>query len=179
MQRQEDSVPMWVVGIFLDSATQVPIAVLSTTREGAQDEREIPRYLAIWIGQLEAAALALELQETKPSRPLTHDLLSKMIAELGGSLTKVEIAALIENTYSALLHVNVSGKPRATFDCTPSDALILALKHRLPVHVYASLLDTAPQTSAKEAATFTGDTPKDRVLEALRKMRPEDFKYKT
>lgn len=179
----EGTVAMSVAGIVLDSATQAPIVVLSEARDD-----DNPRYLAIWIGQLDAAVLALELQGPRPPRPLTHDLLSTVISEQGGSLEKVEIADLQENTYLASLYVNMPGKPRATFECSPTDALMLALKHGLPIHVNASLLETnEPDRAAGNteetdrdaaASSFTGNAPKDEILEALRKLRPEDFKYK-
>lgn len=179
----EGTVAMSVAGIFLDNATQAPIVILSEARDDHDSRRddEDPRYLAIWIGQLDAAVLALELQGPRPPRPLTHDLLSTVMSEQGGSLERVEIADLQENTYLAFLHINMPGKPRVTFDCSPTDALLLALKHGLPIHVNASLLESenaAENTTDKTASSFTENAPKDEILEALRKLRAEDFKYK-
>ena len=56
-------------------------------------------FLPIWIGMFEAAAIAMELQEFKPPRPMTHDLMIKVINDLQGSVKKVIISDIIENTF--------------------------------------------------------------------------------
>ena len=82
-----------VVGIRVEQPQNQPVLLL---RESNGD-----RYLPIWIGQSEAAAIALEQQGVEPARPLTHDLIRDLIAALGHSLKEVRIVDLQEGTFYA------------------------------------------------------------------------------
>ena len=96
-----------VVGIRVEQPQNQPVLLL---RESNGD-----RYLPIWIGQPEAAAIALEQQGHEPARPLTHDLIKDVIAALGHSLKEVRIVDLQEGTFYADLifdrDIKVSARP--------------------------------------------------------------------
>jgi len=90
-----------VVGILVEQPQNQPVLLL---REANGD-----RYLPIWIGQSEAAAIALEQQGVEPPRPLTHDLIRDLIAALGHSLKEVRIVDLQEGTFYADLVLAQAG----------------------------------------------------------------------
>ena len=90
-----------VVGIRVEQPQNQPVLLL---RESNGD-----RYLPIWIGQSEAAAIALEQQGVEPARPLTHDLIRDLIAALGHSLKEVRIVDLQEGTFYADLIAQIAG----------------------------------------------------------------------
>ena len=92
---------MSIYGINLDLFSSSPIVILKV-----EDEN---RYLPIWIGQSEAAAIALEQQGVEPARPLTHDLIRDLIAALGHSLKEVRIVDLQEGTFYADLIAQIAG----------------------------------------------------------------------
>jgi bifunctional DNase/RNase len=102
----------------IDSATQQYVVVLQ--------ERGGDRYLPIWIGQSEAAAIALEQQGVEPARPLTHDLIRDVIGALGHSLKEVRIVDLQEGTFYADLVFDRDIKVSAR----PSDSVAIALRRR-------------------------------------------------
>ena len=99
-----------------------------------QTERE--RYLPIWIGPYEANAIATRLQGVTPERPLTHDLFSAALTELGVSIRRVIVSSLAEETFHATLELEMGGKTYE-IDARPSDALALAV--RTGVRIFASL----------------------------------------
>ena len=113
---------MRVVGVRVELPANQPILLL---RETGGD-----RYLPIWIGSVEATAIALEQQGVKPARPLTHDLLKDVIAGLGRRLEQVRITDLQEGTFYAELVFDGGVKVSAR----PSDSVALALRIGVPIH---------------------------------------------
>jgi bifunctional DNase/RNase len=101
---REDAIPMNVGGLTLDPATKTPIVILR------DDDNKLN--LPIWIGLLEATAIATELEGIQMARPMTHDLLRNLIGELGATVESIEISDLRENTYYAVIHLRIDG-PRA------------------------------------------------------------------
>ncbi len=97
------------------------------------------RYLPIWIGQSEAAAIALEQQGVEPPRPLTHDLIRDLIAALGHSLKEVRIVDLQEGTFYADLIFDRDIKVSAR----PSDSVAIALRVGVPIYVEEAVLAQA------------------------------------
>ena len=100
------------------------------------------RILPIWIGQPEASSIAMRLQGVTPERPLTHDLLGNVIAELGARLDRVTIGSLRDETFHARLLL-VSPDARHEVDARPSDAIALALRLEVPIFASAEVLDRA------------------------------------
>ena len=97
----ENSILMSVGGLTLDPVTKTPIVILK--------DRDNKLNLPIWIGLLEATAMATELEGIKMARPMTHDLLRNVLAELGATVECIEITDLKDNTYFALIHLLING----------------------------------------------------------------------
>ncbi len=170
--KKSDSIQMLVGGLTLDPVTKTPIVIL----KDADNKLNLP----IWIGLLEATAMATELEGIKMARPMTHDLLKNTLAELGGSVDYVEITELKENTYYALINLNIAGK-ELTIDSRPSDAIALALRTKSPIYVAKAVLEASSilqQADEGKEPDFS-NVSKEKWAEILEKMSPDDFKYKT
>ncbi len=103
------------------------------------------RYLFIWIATAEAYSIAMELQGTTSLRPLTHDLLKSVIAELGGTIVSVIINDLSDDIYYARLILDANGR-HVEVDSRPSDAIALAVRAKVPIYVSETVLDNAGVT---------------------------------
>src|SRR5204863_6623309 len=102
MIKREDSIQMSVGGLTLDPVTKTPIVIL----KDSDNKLNLP----IWIGLLEATAMATELEGIKMARPMTHDLLRNVLDELGAAVEAIEVTELRENTYFALIYLEVGGR---------------------------------------------------------------------
>jgi bifunctional DNase/RNase len=174
MTKREDTIQMSVGGLTLDPVTKTPIVILKDT----DNKLNLP----IWIGLLEATAMATEIEGIKMARPMTHDLMKNILGEVGCSVESVEITELKENTYYALVHINVAGRDLVV-DSRPSDAIALALRTKSPIYVAKAVLEASSvlqqSEEAKEAAVENvSNVSKEKWAEILEKMAPEDFKYK-
>lgn len=162
-------VKMSVSGLTIDPYTNSPIMILKEE----QGERSIP----IWIGLLEATAIASELENIKFSRPMTHDLLRNMIQTLGAEIEKVEVCDLRDNTFFALIHMSGEGKSLA-MDARPSDAIALALRTKAPIFVNETVFEKSARIDLGSQEAFT-DKDSKKWTEILENLSPEDFgKYK-
>jgi bifunctional DNase/RNase len=174
MTKREDTIQMSVGGLTLDPVTKTPIVILKDT----ENKLNLP----IWIGLLEATAMATEIEGIKMARPMTHDLLKNILGEVGCSVESIEITELKENTYYAVVHLNLSGRD-LLIDSRPSDAIALALRTKSPIYVAKAVLEASSvlqQTEeGKDAAVENvSNVSKEKWAEILEKMAPEDFKYK-
>jgi len=160
---------MTVSGLTIDPFTNSPIMIL----KDVDSDKAVP----IWIGLLEATAIASELENIKFSRPMTHDLLKIIMDNMQIQVTKVEVCDLRDNTYFALIYLNREGK-EVTIDARPSDAIALALRVKAPIFVAEVVIQKARRVdlSAKEAITTEDAKKWTEILEGL---DPDDFgKYK-
>ena len=179
---------MVVAGLTMDPASNAPIVILREKNNG--------RLLPIWIGIVEASAIAFELEHIKLTRPMTHDLLRHTIEELGGRVERVVIAELRDNTYYSVVVLSQNGRS-INLDARPSDAIAIALRTKAPILCEGGVItqalahadEAAKETTAAEASEEidrgeggprpiidTGDKPWREVLENL---DPEAFgKYK-
>jgi bifunctional DNase/RNase len=154
------------LGIAIDPATQSPIVILRD-----QDSRNI---LPIWIGILEANAIAVGLEKVKLQRPMTHDLFKNIMDQIGVRLLRIEVVDIKDNTYFAALHLEVNGKT-LVIDSRPSDAIAIAIRLGAPILVHDAVIDKALRGEGGAGAVLD----KDKWSELLEKMDPEDFsKYK-
>ncbi len=112
----------------------MPIIIL---RDEAGD-----RVLPIWVGIFEANAIALQIENVATPRPMTHDLLRNVIQDLDGAVQKVVVSELKENTFFAVIHLEVRGEP-VLIDARPSDAIALALRTKAPIYVEEDVIDNA------------------------------------
>src|SRR4029077_9414451 len=85
------------------------------------------KFLPIWIGHPEAAAILMKLQGTPTARPMTHDLFASMLVELNATISRLVVTELRENTFHALIMLRVDGS-EIEIDSRPSDALALAVR---------------------------------------------------
>ncbi len=160
---------MTVSGLTIDPFTNSPIMIL----KDVDSDKAVP----IWIGLLEATAIASELENIKFSRPMTHDLLKIIMENMQIQVTKVEVCDLRDNTYFALIYLNREGQ-EVTIDARPSDAIALALRVKAPIYVAEVVIQKARRVdlSAKEAITTEDAKKWTEILEGL---DPDDFgKYK-
>lgn len=105
-------------------------------------EKDADRYLPIWIGPAEADAIAVRLQEVTVARPLTHDLLTSMIENLGGTVRAVVVNDLSNDTFYARIHIEHAGKV-IEVDSRPSDAIAIAVRTGVPIFADEAVLDRA------------------------------------
>jgi bifunctional DNase/RNase len=103
-------------------------------------ERHRDRYLPIWVGPWEASAIATRLQGVLPERPLTHDLYTRTLLDLGVRIIRVVVTELAEETYRARIVLG-SGEVEHEIDARPSDAIAIALRADVPIYVADAILD--------------------------------------
>lgn len=150
----------------MDPVTQSPIVILRD-----KDNRNT---LPIWIGVLEANAIAIGLEHVHVPRPMTHDLFKSLLDQIGVKLLRVEVTDLRDNTYYAVLHMEVGNSPVA-IDSRPSDAIAIAIRMDVPIMVRDTVLEKALKVESEPAS----GEHKDKWTELLEKMDPEDYsKYK-
>ena len=125
-------VEMEVKGVRLDAIGQNPVVILA--------DKEGKKALPIWIGLLEANAIDRELKNISSPRPMTHDLLHSILAQVQVKVKEVKIVDLENHTYFATLFL-ILNKGLIEVDARPSDAIILALKSKTPIFVSAKILD--------------------------------------
>jgi len=113
----------------------IRVSLLNHQRVVILKQKEIDRYLPIWIGPPEADAIAVRLQEVSIPRPLTHDLLHNSIKDLGGVIDHIIVSSMENDTYYATIVVR-QGDKVVEIDARPSDALALAV--RASVQIYAA-----------------------------------------
>jgi bifunctional DNase/RNase len=131
-------VPMSIKGLMLDPVSNSPIVVLKDDTEKF--------FLPIWVGIFEANAIALQLENVSTPRPMTHDLLRNMIAELDARVIRVVINDLRDSTFFAQIRV-ITGERTLELDARPSDAIALALRADAPIYVAQSVLEQAQTIS--------------------------------
>ena len=157
-------VPMSIKGLMLDPVSNSPIVVLK--------DEEDKFFLPIWVGIFEANAIALQLENVSTPRPMTHDLLRNMIAELDGQVTRIVINDLRDSTFFAQIRVT-SGQRTLELDARPSDAIALALRTEAPIFVAQSVLEQA-QTISPDV-----EGSEDKVKKLFEQLDAEDLgKYK-
>jgi len=156
---------MVISKLAVDSLTKNPIVILKEVG----GERSLP----IWIGLLEANAIASELEGIKFPRPMTHDLLKNIMDLVDVKVKRVEVCGLKNNTYFALLHITHNGK-EISIDARPSDALALSLRFEVPIFAAEEVIKKSMQIDLQGEPEDTSDQGK-RWQEILEKMDPEDF----
>jgi len=162
---------MSISSLNMDPVTNSPIIILKEI-EGEQT-------LPIWIGLLEATAIASEIKGVRFPRPMTHDLLKNIMDKTGSRVNGIEICDLRNHTYYALVHLTNSGEA-FSIDSRPSDAIAIALRAKAPIFVSDEVLKKSKQIEEiRESVPRDKDRQGKRWQDILEKLRPEDFgKYK-
>jgi uncharacterized protein len=157
-----------IKGLMMDPLTNAPIVVLQDT---ASDT-----LLPIWVGIFEANAIALQIEKVDTPRPMTHDLIKGLLNHLNAKVTKIVVTELKDNTFYALIFLDVGGKV-VTVDSRPSDAIALALRTDSPIFVTD---DVISKSSSASSTTLSAErsSPED-IKRWLENLNPEDMgKYK-
>ncbi|MCL4820023.1 MAG: bifunctional nuclease family protein [Vicinamibacteria bacterium] len=151
-------VEMTIRGLMIDPITSMPIVVL---REPAGS-----RMLPIWVGVFEANAIALQIENVQTPRPMTHDLLRSVIENLSGTVERVVVCDLRENTFYAAIRLVTPAGP-VEVDARPSDAIALALRAGAPIFVEERVIDS-PEPSEAQPTSRSADVERlQRWLEGL------------
>jgi bifunctional DNase/RNase len=153
-----------VYGISFDAASKQPIVLLKV--EGKN------RFLPIWIGHPEAAAILMKLQNAELPRPMTHDLLASVVAHLSASVEGVFVTKLRENTFYAVLQLDSAGE-EVRVDSRPSDAIALAVRTDAPIFVSTELLETNGIEFDQQVENV--EEIVEEFREFLDQVSPEDF----
>jgi uncharacterized protein len=127
-------IEMTIKGLMVDPITNMPIVILR--------DKDGQRVLPIWVGVFEANAIALQIENVTPQRPMTHDLLNNVIHDLRADIQKIVVSDLKDNTFYALIYLTIAGEITA-IDARPSDAIALALRARAPIFVEDKVIDSA------------------------------------
>jgi len=112
-------------------------------------EKESDRHLPIWIGNNEADAIVIQLQNVPVPRPQTHDLLKAVIAELGAKVSRVVVSDLADDVFYARIVIDMDGR-HVEIDSRPSDAIALAVRVKSPIFVEDAVLEKAGVTLTAE-----------------------------
>ncbi len=163
------SIRMKVFGLTIDPLTNSPIMILK--------DQEGDKTVPIWIGLLEATAIASELENVKFSRPMTHDLMKNLMDQTGVKLAKVEICDLRDNTFFAQLYLILQGK-EFSMDARPSDAIALALRTKAPIYVEEQVIQKSKTVDLGNKEEIQSEEGK-KWTEILESLTTDDFgKYK-
>ena len=156
---------MVIYGVSFDMVGKQPIVLLKT--------RDGNKFLPIWIGHPEAAAILMKLQGANTPRPMTHDLMDDMLEKLQAECTRVSVTELRENTFYASITLKVDGR-EVEIDSRPSDALALAVRTQAPIFAHEDVI----AESAIEFEHEVEDTEEvvGKFKEFLDQVTPEDFK---
>lgn len=135
-----------MVEVFIDS---IRVSLMSPQRVVVLRQKDVERYLPVWVGPYEAEAITVALQEVETVRPLTQDLLRNVIGLFGGNVLRVEVMALKEDIFYGNIVVEREGKIY-DIDSRPSDAIALAVRVHSPILVNRDVMDEAGIVPEKE-----------------------------
>jgi bifunctional DNase/RNase len=140
---------MQIYGVSFDLVGKQPIVLLKTA--------EGNKFLPIWIGHPEAAAILMKLQSASTPRPMTHDLVTDMLEQLGAQVVRITVTELRENTFYAQITVQQDGS-EVEIDSRPSDAIALAIRSDAPIFAADDVIE-------ESAIEFEGDEINEEDLE--------------
>jgi uncharacterized protein len=155
---------MVIYGVSFDMVGKQPIVLLKTTDGN--------KFLPIWIGHPEAAAILMKLQGASTPRPMTHDLVTDMLTRLEARVVRIAVTELRENTFYAMITVAVNGS-EIEIDSRPSDAIALAVRAGAPIFAADDVIEESAIEFEHE------DVNEEEVVEEFKKfledVKPEDF----
>lgn len=155
---------MEVIGVRVEMPSNQPIVLLK--------EIDGSRFLPIWVGAVEATAIAFAQQGVEPPRPLTHDLMNNLLDTLDATLTAVHLTELKDGIFYATMHLRNSSSEALTISARPSDAIALAVRSHSNILATQELLDEIgieiPQGEGENQEV-------EKFREFLDQINPEDF----
>ena len=157
-------IPMEVIGVRVEMPSNQPIVLLKEI-DGA-------RFLPIWVGAVEATAIAFAQQGVEPPRPLTHDLMNNLVELLDATLTAVHLTEIKEGIFYATMLLRDSSGGQLTISARPSDAIALAVRSHSNILATQELMDEIgieiPQGDGENQEV-------EKFREFLDQINPEDF----
>jgi bifunctional DNase/RNase len=157
-------IPMEVIGVRVEMPSNQPIVLLK--------EIDGSRFLPIWVGAVEATAIAFAQQGVQPPRPLTHDLMSNLLEVFDATLTAVHLTEIKDGVFYATMHLRDSKSDPLTISARPSDAIALAVRTHSNILATQELLDEIgieiPQGEGENQEV-------EKFREFLDQINPEDF----
>jgi uncharacterized protein len=155
---------MVIYGVSFDLVGKQPIVLLKTADGN--------RFLPIWIGHAEAAAILMKLQGASTPRPMTHDLMTDMLEQLDAEVLRITVTELRDNTFYASITVQQNGS-ELEIDSRPSDAIAIAVRSEVPIYAAEHVIE-------ESAIEFEGEEPNDEeVVDEFRKflddVSPDQF----
>src|SRR5919202_2422855 len=155
---------MHIYGVSFDLVGKQPIVLLKTVDGN--------KFLPIWIGHPEAAAILMKLQSATTPRPMTHDLVTDILEQLGAQVVRITVTELRENTFYAQITIQQDGS-ELEIDSRPSDAIALAVRTDAPIFADDRVIE-------ESAIEFEGDdVNEEEIVEEFRsfldKVTPEEF----
>src|SRR4051794_21020144 len=154
---------MEIYGVSFDLVGKQPIVLLKTA--------EGNKFLPIWIGHPEAAAILMKLQNAVAPRPLTHDLLVNILSELEVEVVRVTVTELRENTFHASITVVHDGS-EIEIDSRSSDAIAIAVRAQVPIYA-------ADEVIEESAIEFEGEASEEHMIDEFKRfldrVSAEDF----
>ncbi len=154
-------IELTLVGVRVELPSNQPIVLLK--------EANGQRYLPIWIGAVEATAIAFALQGIQTPRPMTHDLLRDILKGNEIQVEQIVISDLIEQTFYATIQMTTNGRSTEV-SSRPSDAIALAVRINAPIYAAEEVLDQAGIELRDEE-----ETEVEKFREFLDQVSPEDF----
>ncbi len=160
---------MVVYGVSFDMVGKQPIVLLKTTMTN--------RFLPIWIGHPEAAAILARLQGSETPRPMTHDLFASTLVELQAEVVRIAVVEMRESTFYARITVRRDGE-EFELDARPSDAIALALRCKAPIFADDDVIEQSAILMEDEKNVITAGDPEQLVedfKQFLEDVRPDEF----
>jgi uncharacterized protein len=155
---------MVIYGVSFDLVGKQPIVLLKTADGN--------KFLPIWIGHPEAAAILMKLQGATTPRPMTHDLVSDIMSQLDAQVVRITVTELKENTFYASITVQQNGS-EIEIDSRPSDAIALAVRADAPIFAAEDVIE-------ESAIEFEGEDVNEEEIvsefkEFLEQVTPDEF----
>jgi len=156
---------MVIYGVSFDMVGKQPIVLLKTVSGN--------KFLPIWIGHAEAAAILMKLQGTDTPRPMTHDLLTQIMSELDAHVARITVTELRDNTFYALITLK-SEASEIEVDSRPSDAIALAVRANAPIFAADQVIEDSGIEFPDQPPVEAEDVV-EQFKEFLENVTPEDF----
>ena len=160
-------VEVW--GIAVDPINQSPIVVL----RNKENPKEV---LPIWIGHPEASGIMMVLNNIEFERPLTYELIDRLLKALNASVEKVEISDLKDGTYYATIYLKTPEGEVKEIDARPSDAINVALRTGAPIYVAEHVMDQSKVIVEETQPLRDGEPPQPAEVEGIEQPKGEGEK---
>ena len=156
---------MVIYGVSFDMVGKQPIVLLKTADGN--------KFLPIWIGHPEAAAILMKLQGASTPRPMTHDLFTEMLTQLDAKVVRIAVTELRDNTFYAMITIAVDGT-EIEVDSRPSDAIALAVRADSPIFAAPEVIEESA-IEFEQTEEATDEELLEQFKEFLDEVKPDDF----